>query len=84
MWWSGLRGAVGLAMAMMVESDKGTHPLPLEIRSRIAFHVSGIAILTMVINGMTIKPLYQKLDVYIRAKHHQMLLHLWVQHILWQ
>jgi hypothetical protein len=35
MVWAGLRGAVGLAMAIMVESAKGEHQVAPELRSRI-------------------------------------------------
>ncbi|CAD7944069.1 unnamed protein product [Amoebophrya sp. A120] len=73
--YSGLRGAVGLAMAILVESDTSSTVLPLETRARIAFHVSGIALLTIFINGTTITPLYHYLSVYDSAKHHSLLLH---------
>jgi NhaP-type Na+/H+ or K+/H+ antiporter len=68
MLYAGLRGAVGLAMAMMVEADKTELPLPVQLRARIAFHVSGIAILTCTINGMTITALYHKLEIYSMLK----------------
>jgi NhaP-type Na+/H+ or K+/H+ antiporter len=72
--FSGLRGAVGLAMAMMVEGEQN-QPLDHDLRSRIAFHVSGIALLTMTLNGMAIKPVYHKLAIYSKAKHHSILLY---------
>lgn len=47
--WGGLRGAVGLALALAVEDS------PLfeneETRSLVLFYVSGIVILTLVLNG---------------------------------
>eukprot|EP00392_Amoebophrya_sp_AT5.2_P005790 g5800.t1 len=73
--FSGLRGAVGLAMAILVESDTSSTVLPLETRARIAFHVSGIALLTICINGTTITPFYHWLTVYDSAQHHSLLLH---------
>lgn len=73
--FSGLRGAVGLAMAMLVESDSSQNPLAIEKRARIAFHVSGIALLTILVNGMTITSFYHWLEVYESAKHKGLLLH---------
>jgi|AntAceMinimDraft_5_1070358.scaffolds.fasta_scaffold48066_1 NhaP-type Na+/H+ or K+/H+ antiporter len=50
MSWGGLRGAVGLAMAMAVALTDKFHGADGE---RFLFHVGGMALLTLVINGST-------------------------------
>ncbi|CAD7944428.1 unnamed protein product [Amoebophrya sp. A120] len=70
----GLRGAVGLAMALLVELDQSEDPLPLEIRLRIGFHVSGIALLTLSINGVLFGKIYDKLKIYPPAEQPNQLL----------
>eukprot|EP00392_Amoebophrya_sp_AT5.2_P003552 g3557.t1 len=70
----GLRGAVGLAMALLVELDQSSHPLPLEIRLRIGFHVSGIALLTLLINATFFGKLYDFLSLYPKLKEPNQLL----------
>eukprot|EP00899_Mesostigma_viride_P014166 jgi/Mesvir1/22750/Mv14150-RA.1 len=46
--WSGLRGAVALALALVVEQEEGFEP---RIRSRILFFTCGVGVLTLLING---------------------------------
>ena len=48
--WGGLRGAVSLALALIVELDTG---IEASIRDRILFHVAGIVLLTILVNGST-------------------------------
>jgi hypothetical protein len=61
MSWTGLRGAVGMALALIVEK---TAPNDLDAEtSRLFFYVGGIATLTLVINGTTAKPLLFKLGL---------------------
>ncbi|KAH8068026.1 potassium:proton antiporter [Aureococcus anophagefferens] len=48
--YGGLRGAIGLALALIVNETKG---LPDQLQMRMLFHVSGIAILTLCVNGTT-------------------------------
>ncbi|GAB5373114.1 hypothetical protein AAMO2058_001722500 [Amorphochlora amoebiformis] len=48
--YGGLRGAVGLALALMVDLDPD---IPNSISDRILFHVSGIVALTLLVNGST-------------------------------
>jgi len=69
--YGGLRGAVGLAMALLVEHNQG---LDEATRQRIAFHTSGIVFGTLLVNGTTITTLYRWLHVYKEAAHHQQLL----------
>lgn len=48
--WSGLRGAVSVAMGMIVDIEPGIHH---RIGSQIMFHVGGIAALTLIVNSIT-------------------------------
>lgn len=48
--YSGLRGAVGLVLAIIVENDPRISP---EISARFLFHMAGIALLTLTVNGTT-------------------------------
>lgn len=59
--YGGLRGAVGLAMALLVHGDTRIGAYD---RARCAFHVAGLALLTLLINGTTWPALYKKLHVY--------------------
>lgn len=65
--WAGLRGAVGLALGLIVERDER---IDHEIGDRIVFYVAGIAMLTLLINGTTMKYLvaYFGLDRKSHAK----------------
>jgi NhaP-type Na+/H+ or K+/H+ antiporter len=72
MWYGGLRGAVGLAMALMLQ---GPHGVPDEsAQVKIGFHVSIIVLLTLIINGTTMMQVYKRLKVYPVVKHHSHLL----------
>lgn len=61
MWWSGIRGVIAISLALIfnVEAD-----LPAETRDLLSFHVSGIVVLTLIINGTLAAPLYKRLNVY--------------------
>jgi hypothetical protein len=48
--WGGLRGAVGLALAMIVEHDPAVSDRTGQL---FLFHMAGIVILTLVVNGST-------------------------------
>jgi NhaP-type Na+/H+ or K+/H+ antiporter len=68
--YGGLRGAVGLAMAMLLSHST----LSKEVQFYIMFHASMITLLTLIINGTTIGALYKKLEVYtIRKKDENIL-----------
>jgi len=69
-----LRGAVGLALALLVDSDTSSHRLPNYVQSRIAYLVSAITILTIVLNGSTISIIYNRLNIYPKPKAHTSLL----------
>ncbi|KAJ9467488.1 Sodium/hydrogen exchanger 8 [Diplonema papillatum] len=49
--WGGLRGAVGLALTLIVSSDETVTPESL--RTKFVFHMAGIVVLTLCINGVT-------------------------------
>ena len=52
MWYGGLRGAIGLALALIVDS---TDEMPQIDRDRVLFHISLFVLLTLVINASTIR-----------------------------
>jgi len=51
--WGGLRGAVGLALAMQVRQDRANGTLDIDDARRVLFYTGGIAFLTLVINATT-------------------------------
>uniref|UniRef100_A0A7S4UKM0 Cation/H+ exchanger transmembrane domain-containing protein n=1 Tax=Alexandrium monilatum TaxID=311494 RepID=A0A7S4UKM0_9DINO len=69
--FGGLRGAVGLAMALLVEHDES---MDRPTRVRIAFHTSGIVLATLLVNGTLITTVYRRLQLYQEAQHHEKLL----------
>jgi NhaP-type Na+/H+ or K+/H+ antiporter len=60
MVWCGLRGAVSLAMGMIVDIEPGVKN---SIGSQVMFHVGGVAALTLLVNSVTTKPLLQLLGL---------------------
>eukprot|EP01134_Creolimax_fragrantissima_P007127 CFRG7127T1 len=71
MVYGGLRGAIGLALALIVESDP---EVPLESRTRIMFLVGGIVGLTLLINGSTTQYLLSYLGMgEVTAERYQIL-----------
>jgi len=77
---SGLRGAVSLALALLVQGDEKMGSVE---GARIAFHTSGIVLGTLLINGTTITTVYQQLQIYSRkdARHHERLLGVGLRHM---
>merc|ERR1719454_71896 len=61
MVYGGLRGAVGLVMGLIVEHNPYVRR---EVAQMVAFHCSGIVLLTLLINGTTIDGLYRRLKLY--------------------
>jgi NhaP-type Na+/H+ or K+/H+ antiporter len=59
--WAGLRGALGMALALIVQKD-GPHDLSNET-SRLFFYVGGIAALSLLINAITAKTVLYKLGL---------------------
>lgn len=58
--FGGLRGAVGLALASMVD---GSLRMDETDRKKIGFHTAGIVLLTLIVNGTTITRVYRGLKV---------------------
>lgn len=58
--WGGLRGALGMSMALMVSCNPN---IPLEIRHHILVYTAGIVTLTLCINATTSKWLVRKLQL---------------------
>ena len=59
-WWGGLRGAIGLALALIVASETSINE---EIRIQILSLTAGIVFLTSLINATTMKVLIDKLGL---------------------
>ena len=60
LWWGALRGAIGLALALIVASESA---IPESIKQQFLFYTAGIVTLTSLINATTIKLLVQKLGL---------------------
>merc|ERR1719217_424745 len=60
MVWSGLRGAVSLAMAIIVDLEP---EIPTRMGSRVMFHVGGLAALTTLLNAPTVSFLLRSLGL---------------------
>lgn len=58
--YAGLRGAVGLSLALMVTS---TPEVPRYIQDVILLHVAGIALLTLLVNATTTGAVVRKLGL---------------------
>lgn len=56
--WGGLRGAVGLALALQVNAD-----FPNATGARFVFHIAGVACLTLLVNATTCKKLVEALGM---------------------
>lgn len=59
--YGGLRGAVGVALALLVEEDER---VPRTTRTRVAFHVAGVVSLSLLLNGTTTGWVYRRLQPY--------------------
>ena len=59
-WYGALRGAVGLALALIVA---GTDLLPTDIRDQFLFLTAGIVMLSLLVNATTIKFIVNKLGL---------------------
>jgi uncharacterized membrane protein YjfL (UPF0719 family) len=70
--YAGLRGAVGLALGLLVYQNK--HMKPID-RDRIHFLVGSVVVLTMAINGTTTKMLYGYLALYPANKYRDVRVH---------
>eukprot|EP00928_Gymnodinium_smaydae_P063811 TRINITY_DN4729_c0_g1_i1.p1 TRINITY_DN4729_c0_g1~~TRINITY_DN4729_c0_g1_i1.p1 ORF type:complete len:1536 (-),score=287.92 TRINITY_DN4729_c0_g1_i1:253-4395(-) len=59
--FGGLRGAVGLSMGLIAEHHAY---VDRKLASLIAFHTSGIVVMTLLINGSLVDEFYNKLHIY--------------------
>ncbi len=58
MWWGGLRGAVSLALALAVTEQQG---VPYEARQFIGVATTGFVLMTLFVNGISLRPLIRRL-----------------------
>lgn len=56
LWWGGLRGSVSIALALSV-------PIGLSGREEIIATVFGVVLFTLLVQGLTIKPLLKRLNL---------------------
>lgn len=61
-WWGALRGAIGLALALVVAGVDDQY-IGREIREQFLFYTAGIVTMTLLINATTIKWLITKLGL---------------------
>ncbi|MBE0674509.1 MAG: cation:proton antiporter, partial [Bacteroidales bacterium] len=60
LWWGALRGAIALALALIVSAEEA---IPQEIRDQFLFLTAGLVTLTLLFNATTIKVLLNKLGL---------------------
>jgi NhaP-type Na+/H+ or K+/H+ antiporter len=87
MTWGGLRGAVGLVLAIQVHNDLAPNPagvpqISAKDGQRLLFFVSGIAFLTMVINAVSAPLLVSKLGITALPHARQQLLTMFHQQLV--
>mmetsp|Transcript_56389 Transcript_56389/g.160066 ORF Transcript_56389/g.160066 Transcript_56389/m.160066 type:complete len:1173 (-) Transcript_56389:145-3663(-) len=63
MTWGGLRGAVGLALAMQVSLDRADNSISEDLANSALFYTGGIAALTLIVNATTSPALVQALGL---------------------
>jgi len=73
--WGGLRGAVGLALALDVDISFTKQNKDTVLGDQMLFHVGGMAMLTLLINGVTSGLLVDYLELSTADKYHEILLH---------
>ncbi|MFW6224757.1 MAG: cation:proton antiporter, partial [Bacteroidota bacterium] len=62
LWWGALRGAIGLALALVVAGVDNQY-IPETIRNQFLFLTAGVVTMTLVINATTIGWLVEKLGI---------------------
>lgn len=60
LWWGGLRGAVALALALIVAIDTR---IPVDVRNQLLSLTAGIVVLTSLINATTVRWLIDRLGL---------------------
>ena len=66
MAWAGLRGALGMALALIVQGDRSESDLSKHDTDRVFFFVGGIAALTLIINATLAKKVLEYLGLLKR------------------
>ncbi len=69
--WSGMRGVVSLASALAIPLTIGPHPFPF--RNLILFITFVVILITLVIQGLTLKPLIRGLKIEANEKESERL-----------
>jgi NhaP-type Na+/H+ or K+/H+ antiporter len=78
MVWTGLRGAVSLALAIIVDIEPA---IDERMGSRIMFHVGGMAALTFIVNSTTAAPLLRALGLAHTSRTRQQLIRQFSTHM---
>lgn len=63
MTWGGLRGAVGLALAMVVKIERAGGTISEENANRVLFFTGGVAALTLIVNASTCPAIVKALGI---------------------
>ncbi|AVH67372.1 sodium:proton antiporter [Nostoc sp. 'Peltigera membranacea cyanobiont' 213] len=74
LWWGGLRGSVSIALALSVSTI-------LPEREKIIATVFGVVLFTLLVQGLTIKPLLEKLNLLGDAPLREQYLELVARHV---
>jgi hypothetical protein len=88
MTWGGLRGAVGLALAISVKIDRAPHICTKELGitqkdgERLLFYVAGVAFLTMIVNATSAPMLVSRLGITALPHARQTLLKMFHQQLV--
>lgn len=61
--WAGLRGALAMALALIVEGGSSVDGAPVSEKSRLFFYVGGIAAMTLLFNAITAKSVLSALHL---------------------
>ena len=78
LWYGGLRGAVGLILALLVSHEES---IPSEDRIRVQFLTAGLVASTIGINGTTAGFLYKQLGLAESTKGHKTTLKLSIDYV---
>lgn len=76
--WGALRGALAIFLALLLDANRD---IPCEISSIIMFHASAIAMLTLVVNGMTTGLIIEKLGLSKETPTSKKFMYMFVQKV---
>ena len=77
-WYSGLRGAIALALSLIVSAEE---IIPETVRNQFLFYTAGIVTLTLFINATTIKTLIDKLGLTRLTPERQMMINASIEYL---